>query len=392
MRILMPVLWFDELEGGWSYFKEEARRLAGQGNSVVIICPHPGGQFRGPEKIKVYRCRSYLMVARAFIIDPLSFLRMMNRLLREVGPIDVVFDETSGLYPMSLALKLWFRFRRKKVPMVVGVHGQIRDLDNRGPLTVLFEAYFNTVTRLVYAAADRVLISGENCRARVRSLGAAPEKVQVMPFGLRDPLPGACDSSAGARAELGIDEKEFVVGSVGRPTRAKGIDTLIKAFARAQIPGSRLLVIGEDGERERMERTAHALGVRAVFTGYRRDVRRLLSAMDVFGNLSLSEGGVSGAQIEAMQAGLPSVVTPFSDEIRNGREALVVGFSDADGAAKALRLLYDDIGLRHRLGSSAGTKAAELVKTYSWDAYLEKMSGLLKAVVAGPESVPQLQD
>jgi glycosyltransferase involved in cell wall biosynthesis len=374
MRILMPVLWFNEPGDGWTYFKEEAMRLARRGHSVVVLCPHKGLQFSGPEDVTVYRCSSRFVVARAFIINPFSFVRMMNKVLREVGHIDVVYDETSGLYPMSVALRLWFRFRKQKVPIIVGVHGQMRDLENRGLLTLLFESYLNVINRLAYMVADRVLISGENCRKRVESLGASRAKTQVMPFGLKN---------QGVRAsERSVAGDSFVVGTVGRPTRAKGVDSLIRAFAAAKIPNSKLIVIGQDGEVSQMKKVAADVGGDVVFMGYRKDVPELLGSIDVFGNLSLSEGGVSGAQMEAMSAGLPSVVTPFADEIEHGKEALVVDFHDIDGAAKALRLLHSDKELRERLGRNAKLKAAELSAIYTWEVYLDRMEALFRELTA----------
>lgn len=369
MKILMPVLWFDEPPGGWTYFKGEAERLAHEGHEVVVVCPHQGRPYSGSERVRVYRCSSTYLVARAFVIHPLSFLRCMAEVIRNEGKFDLILDETSGAYPVSFAAWLWLRLKGRRTPILVHVRGQLKDLAGRGITSALFEAYLHTVTRLSYAVADRVLISGENIRERVERLGAAPEKVAVIPFAVKHS--GPVPQEDYVRESLGIANDAFVIGNVGRPTRAKGVDTLIRAFRLADIPGAVLLLVGEDPERRDMQALADRLGISSSvrLLGYRRDVPRLLQAMDVFANLSLSEGGVSGAQLEAMAAGLSSIVTPFDAQLTQ-KETMTVEFGDYEGAARALKTLHAFPDFRRQMGENAKKKAAEIAADYSWERYV----------------------
>ena len=61
--------------------------------------------------------------------------------------------------------------------------------------------------------------------------------------------------AAGARAT------DFLIGGVGRLTEGKGFDVLIEAFGAAALPESRLVIVGEGGERRRLERLAAGLPV-----------------------------------------------------------------------------------------------------------------------------------
>jgi len=373
----MPVLWFDEPPGGWTYFKGEAERLTREGHEVVVICPHLGRPYSSEPGVKVYRCASTYLMGRVFVIHPLSFLRCVSSVFRDGKRFDVVLDETSGLYPISLAVWLWTRMRGRRTPIMVHVRGQLKDLVGRGFVSRLFEMYLHTAGRLSYMLADRVLISGENIRPRVLSLGASPSKLRLIPFSVKHSEPVPREDYA--REELGIDAGAFVVGNVGRPTRAKGVDTLIRGFALARIPGSVLLLVGEDSERREMEALASRLGVSQSvrFLGYRRDVPRLLQVMDAFANLSLSEGGVSGAQLEAMRAGLPSVTTPFDPQLTPA-EAVIVKEGDAEGCAAALRALASAPELRAVMGRRAKTKAVEMLRANSWEEYLPAMASVFR--------------
>lgn len=81
------------------------------------------------------------------------------------------------------------------------------------------------------------------------------------------------------RAELGAGDDDYLIGGVGRLVARKGFDVLIRAFAAARLPNARLVIVGEGSERARLERLA---GERVVFAGFRRDVKDLYQAFDLF--------------------------------------------------------------------------------------------------------------
>lgn len=113
------------------------------------------------------------------------------------------------------------------------------------------------------------------------------------------------------RIELGIGNK-LVVGHLGRvyPPQ-KNHKLLIRIFAEIQrlVPESVLMCIGAEADEELTE-LAGLCGVldKILFLGKRKDVRELLSAMDVFVFPSLYEG-LPVSVVEAQAAGLPVVMS-----------------------------------------------------------------------------------
>jgi len=81
------------------------------------------------------------------------------------------------------------------------------------------------------------------------------------------------------RAQFGVGDHEYLVGGVGRLVPRKGFDVLIRAFQQANLAGARLLIVGDGSERHRLERLA---GPGVTFTGFRRDVKDLYQALDLF--------------------------------------------------------------------------------------------------------------
>ena len=124
-------------------------------------------------------------------------------------------------------------------------------------------------------------------------------------------LPGAPVPAAEARRALGLPADGPIVGSVTRLSAQKRLDRTLEAVAL--LPGVRCVLAGEGEMEAELRARADALGVadRVHFLGYRRDVARVLSALDVF-LLTSEREGMANAMLEAMAAGVPVVSTPVS--------------------------------------------------------------------------------
>jgi glycosyltransferase involved in cell wall biosynthesis len=128
-----------------------------------------------------------------------------------------------------------------------------------------------------------------------------------------------CTSAREVREELGIGNGIKVVGMVARVSPQKDYSTLAKAAARvvATHPLVRFLIVG-DHEQEAVHRlhyeeVKHMLAINNVaphfiFTGFRSEVARLVSAMDIF-VLSTHLEGLPLVLLEAMAQAKPVVAT-----------------------------------------------------------------------------------
>jgi glycosyltransferase involved in cell wall biosynthesis len=167
------------------------------------------------------------------------------------------------------------------------------------------------------------------------------------------------------REELSLPPGALVVGNIARMTPWKGQRLLLEAFSRvaARFPESWLVFVGSalfesDAFEQSLRQRAAALGLsrRVLFLGYRRDVRRLLGAMDVFAYPSLEKDTGPLAVLEAMASGLPVVgfdipgVRMFVSRPEEGR---LVPVGDVDSLERALVEILADRGLRTRLGLAA---------------------------------------
>ncbi len=155
-----------------------------------------------------------------------------------------------------------------------------------------------------------------------------------------------------ARRELGLNADEIVIGTVGRLEPEKDQITLLDAFRQLQMrhPRARLIIAGDGSMADQLKSHADRIGAAAAirFLGYRRDIARLLAAMDVFLLTSIREG-LPVSLIEAMAARRPVVASSIGsvrDLISDGKTGLLVAPGNVDGFRAAIERLIDDSSLR----------------------------------------------
>ena len=188
--------------------------------------------------------------------------------------------------------------------------------------------------------------------------GFPPERVNVVYNGVDPGEPPSTEQRNRARHELGISPEVFVIGSVGRLDRIKNLPLLLAAHAElsASVPNTQLVIVGDGPERESLTACASELGVTnsVLFTGYRNDVRYVMSAFDAYVNCSLYEG-VSLTILEAMASGLPLVATRVGgnpEVVVDGETGMLVS-AEATRLAAALRVLLDDPDRRRTMATAA---------------------------------------
>jgi glycosyltransferase involved in cell wall biosynthesis len=179
-----------------------------------------------------------------------------------------------------------------------------------------------------------------------------------------------------------------VIMNVGRIAYKKRLDRLIRAFAQLppRAPAAVLAIVGPDDEglgRDLM-RLAKALGVadRVVLTGVVNgpDRHAALAAADVWVLPSDTEN-FGNAVVEAMAAGVPSVITPgvnLSAEIDAAGAGLVCATEPA-AIATGIAAILDNPQLAEDM--SAGGRA--FAARYDWGAVAPKLRAMYERALAG---------
>lgn len=145
------------------------------------------------------------------------------------------------------------------------------------------------------------------------------------------------------RAELGIEEDQFVWLSVGRLEEPKDYPNLLNAFARLRAPDAVLLIVGQGRLQEDLKTLAWQLGIaeRVSFLGLRQDIPQIMNAADAFALSSFYEG-LGIVLLEASATRLPIIATDSGgpkEVVRDGETGFLVPPSDSKALADAMRRL-----------------------------------------------------
>ncbi|MCI6377682.1 MAG: glycosyltransferase family 4 protein [Clostridiales bacterium] len=190
---------------------------------------------------------------------------------------------------------------------------------------------------------------------------------------------GPLDCAAVRRA-LGLGEEDTAVICVGEHSVRKNHETALRAVA--PLERAHLLFCGVGEREEALKALAGELGMaeRAHFLGFRRDVPALLRASDIFLFPSLQEG-LPVAQMEAMAAGLPCVVSNVrgnADLIQPGEGGYLNAPRDWKGFSEDVKRLMADAPLRREMGN----RNRRVMQGYSLDEALRQMAALYQELLA----------
>ena len=187
------------------------------------------------------------------------------------------------------------------------------------------------------------------------------------------------------RNKWGISVSTKLIGAIGRMVWQKGFEFLIRAMTNitAAFPETRLLFVGDGPLRSKLEALAKKLNIddKIIFTGFRSDVIRILSVIDILAVPSVLEG-FPMITLEGMAMAKPIVATciqGITEQISHNHEGILVKPKDAVALANGIQQLLLDEKLALKLGKSAREKVE---KQFSIDKTIEKTeevySSLLK--------------
>lgn len=153
------------------------------------------------------------------------------------------------------------------------------------------------------------------------------------------------------RRELGIPEDAVLLLSVGELNHNKNHETVIRAIADMNVY---YIIAGQGELHQHLEDLIDSLNLRdrVKLLGFRRDVKELYEAADIFVFPSFREG-LSVSVMEAMASGLPCVASKIrgnTDLLENTGGGFLCDPHDASDFSEKIELLAADVELREKMG------------------------------------------
>jgi glycosyltransferase involved in cell wall biosynthesis len=196
---------------------------------------------------------------------------------------------------------------------------------------------------LLLRRACRIVAVSRSIRDRIAADGLPnPERVAVIPNGIDVSFYENHADRESARREFGVTANEILVGTAGRLAWVKNQALFLQACAGvfARMPQIKAVLVGDGPEEGNLRRLAKKLGIgeNVIFAGWRNDLPRCLSALDIFVLSSRSEVA-PWVLLESMALGVPVISTNVGgvpEMVENGRTGLLVPTEDAQSLAQAI--------------------------------------------------------
>jgi len=329
---------------------------AGHGHTVSLVY----GPIYGPEGSLLDRARAHggiECIETPHLIRPLHPLRDwlcyrdLRRLIRDWKP-HVVHTHSSKAGIIA-RLAAW----KERIPCVVHtIHG------------LAFHPYQKKWRNAIYIIAER--IAAKRCHRiicvadamRDQALAAGigrPEQYITVYSGMEvERFLDPAWSRADVRAELGLDEDDFVIGTISRLAELKGHDDLLDAVGplMREHPHVKLLWVGDGWWRDRLLKRVADMGLRdqVITTGLvgPDEIPKYHQVMDVVAHMSYREG-LPRVVTQALLSGLATIaydVDGTREVCIDGETGRLLKPGDVPALAEAVRWMIEHLEQRKEMG------------------------------------------
>jgi glycosyltransferase involved in cell wall biosynthesis len=314
---LMFLLHSLQLGGAERQLTNLATGLARKGHDVSVATFYSRGPFSEDLRSAGVRVLSLEKRGRG---DTVGFLYRLVGLARREKP-DILHAYMEAANVLTSILKPLLAGMR----IVWGMRCSIKDLRYYDR----FERAIATLEPKLAAAADLIIVNSHAGAKSAAAQGFPRGKMVVVPNGIEtNEFRRDEEARRRLRAELGLSDREFLVGRVGRLHPIKDYPTFLRSAARLHRlhPSVKFLCLGGGSAEETaiVHRLIADLNLRDCVSvlGPRRDVAAVYSALDIFVSSSSAGEGFPNVIAEAMACETPCVVTDTGDS------AFVVGTSE----------------------------------------------------------------
>ncbi len=239
----------------------------------------------------------------------------------------------------------------------------------------LFTAGFEVAWRMTLPATkkyDHIMLVDPGQKSVFLRHGIPEEKLTVVQNGVDTNL------FAPQTRDRNDDYVSFVY--VGRLSKEKGLDVLLKAFKKyhQENPRSRLILAGDGLFKTCLDDYVDDGSIHWLGPVPHDRVPDVLHRADVFVSAQ-NIGGLGMSVLEAMSCGLPVITTAIGETVRllDNNEGILVQPQSVSELVRAMQLLGDDEQLRRSMGIRGREK---ILRGYSWNKQCELIEQVYQRV------------
>ena len=280
----------------------------------------------------------------------LKSAKKLARYCRE-HEIDVIHAQ----YPMENIIAILSKLFYKKPKVVFTSH-----------LTIDQGAKWRFLNRIFTPFDHRVIAVCRQGADIMRANGVKKSRIQVIYNGV-EPAGERVYDRAFAR-QFGVPDDTFVMSIMARYSPEKGLKFLLASLKKVRRKSDKPFVCfiagdGEEFDSFAVMNTNTQMSDRVIQLGFRTDGAEMLKSSDLYLNTSSKNEAMSFAILEAMNAGVPLVVTDVGGNRDLAETGIVCGrvikFGDSDAFSDAIIELMGDPEKLRTLSDNAIKKVSE---------------------------------
>jgi phosphatidylinositol alpha-1,6-mannosyltransferase len=384
MKEPLPLLVLTELflptKGGTAVWFAEVYRRLGDKEIHIVTADVPGAEdVDAVHPNTVHR----LSLKRISWLRPESLVmywRFLGRALRLA--LQHRFKAVHAGRVLPEGLVAWLVARIVRIPVVIYAHGE--------EITTWRQPGKFKVMRFTYRHANKVVANSEFTRDQLLELGVPADRIVIINPGVdvdrfKSGLP--CDD---LKAAIGLEPHQKLILSVGRLSRRKGFDMVIRTLPDLVQRGLdvQYVLIGVGGERDYLVNIARECGVceRVHMLGHvaSEDLPRWYNACDVFAMPNREiDGDTEGFGMVFVEAGACGKTGVAGDSGGTGSAVLqgITGIRVAGGSLEAISDAIASLLSNPALSAKLGCAAQKRVcKDFSWEAVAEKTRSIIVSI------------
>jgi glycosyltransferase involved in cell wall biosynthesis len=277
--------------------------------------------------------------------------------------------------------------RKSGVPYVLQAHGSLPRIMAKQRLKLIYDLLFG------YKAlkdASKVIALTRTEAQQYRYMGVPKEKIAIIPNGIDLSEYVNLPHKGSFKKKFNIQDDKKIILYLGRIHKTKGIDFLVKAYARLiRSLGNNnviLVIAGPDGGYlGKIRRLVYALGIvdKIMFTGTLLEKEKVSAYVDSDIVVNVEPRNVFGlVPLEALACSTPVIVSKgnaISEIIRHGKSGFSVKYGDVYELAETMRKMLNDTDQLSKMGQK-GRKF--VFENFDWADIVVKFEKIYEEIIA----------
>lgn len=322
-------------------------KLVGMGHEVSIYSVDKKDKYSTniPRKeikqgVEIYRFKN---ISNKHLGTHLSFSPKIYKKMKEIKEeFDIVHIHD---YRTFQAIMAYRQCMKRKMSYIIQAHGSL-PINNNKILKKSFDLIFGY---RILKNATKVIALNTTEKEEYIKMGLKESIIEILPNGIDLSNYENLPKKGNFRSKYDIKDDQKMILYLGRITKTKGIDLLLKSFAdvKSELKNVKLIIVGpDDGYKKELVKLIKNLDIdsEVVFTGFVSSEEKMQALVDADVSVTPKFTGFPVTFVESCASGTPIITTTDADNLDwiHNKVGYVVNYDKNELTDAILKILNDE--------------------------------------------------